>query len=323
LANAERFPLPIATADYPPLAKFAGTFGILEAEEGGVLPVTLRGVENPLPASMLALPTRSITTTNDADIARWLRQLARAEERTFRNEPLSDGGNRSIETTRSQPLIPASQPARRFTVSRARDGAMQVVGIPLKTRGFHVVEIASPLLGNALLGPGNVRHVATGALVTNMAVHFQWGDGASLAWVTRLDDATPVAGAAVRVSDGCSGKLLWQGKSDAQGRARIPAGLPRPAGWSGCERGQSAPLLISARTADDYSFALSSWGRGIQAYDFNLPGGDWQAGALAHAVLDRTLARPGERINLKLFERVSRDAGFARAPAARHARQGR
>ena len=315
LANAERFPLPIATADYPPLAKFAGTFGILEAEEGGVLPVTLRGVENPLPASMLALPTRSITTTNDAAIARWLRQLEQAEERTFRSEPLSDGGNRSIETTRSQPLIPASQPARRFTVSRSKDGAMQVVGIPLKTRGFHVVEIASPLLGNALLGPGNVRHVATGALVTNMAVHFQWGDGASLTWVTRLSDASPVAGAAVRVSDGCSGKLLWQGKSDAQGRARIPAGLPRPSSYTGCVAGQSAPLFISARTADDYSFALSSWGRGIQAYDFNLPGGDWQGGALAHAVLDRTLARPGERINLKLFERVTRDAGFARAPA--------
>ncbi|WP_313669687.1 alpha-2-macroglobulin family protein [Sandarakinorhabdus sp.] len=315
LANAERFPLPIATADYPPLAKFAGTFGILEAEEGGVLPVTLRGVESPLPASMLALPTRSITTTNDADIAGWLRQLERAEERTFRSEPLSDGGNRSIETTRSQPLIPASQLARRFTVARAKDGAMQVVGIPLKTRGFHVVEIASPLLGNALLGPGNVRHVATGALVTNMAVHFQWGDGASLAWVTRLSDATPVAGAAVRVSDGCSGKLLWQGKSDSRGRTPVPAGLPRPSSYTGCERGQSAPLLISARTADDYSFALSSWGRGIQGYDFNLPTGDWQGGALAHAVLDRTLARPGERINLKLFERVSRDTGFARAPA--------
>ncbi|OYX76187.1 MAG: hypothetical protein B7Y82_13280 [Sphingomonadales bacterium 32-65-25] len=315
LANAERFPLPIATGDYPPLAKFAGTFGILEAEEGGVLPVTLRGVENPLPASMLALPTRSITTTDDAAIARWLRQLERAEERTFRSEPLSDGGNRSIETTRSQPLIPARQPARRFTVSRSKDGAMQVVGIPLKNRGFHVVEIASPLLGNALIGPGNVRHVATGALVTNMAVHFQWGDGASLAWVTRLNDATPVAGAAVRLSDGCSGKLLWQGKSDAQGRARIPAGLPRPSGYTGCVAGQSAPLFISARTADDYSFALSSWGRGIQGYDFNVPTGDWQGGALAHAVLDRTLARPGERINLKLFERVTSDAGFARAPA--------
>ena len=317
LANAARFPLAIATADYPPLAKFAGTFGILEAEEGGVLPVTLRGVENPLPASALNLPTRNITTTNDTEIARWLRQLEQAEDRTFRDEPLATGERRSIETTRSQPLIPANAAARNFTVARAKDGAMQVVGIPLKTRGFHVVEIASPRLGAALLGPGTVRHVATGALVTGMAVHFQWGNGASLAWVTRLADATPVAGAAVRVSDGCSGSLHWQGKTDAQGRARIPAGLPRPASYTGCERGTPAPLFISARTADDYSFALSSWGRGIQGYDFNLEtriyGGDGHAGALAHAVFDRTLARPGDRINFKLFQRTASDAGFARA----------
>ena len=315
LANADRFPLAITTADYPPLAKFAGTFGILEAEEGGVLPVTLRGVENPLPASALNLPTSSISTTNDAEIARWLRALERAEERSFRSEPLADGGSRSIETTRSQPLIPANQTARRFTVARAKDGAMQVVGIPLKTNGFHLVEIASPLLGDALLGPGQVRHVATGALVTNMAVHFQWGDGASLAWVTRLGDATPVAGAAVRISDGCTGKLLWQGKSDAQGRARIAAGLPRPSSYTGCERGETAPLFISARISADYSFALSSWGRGIQGYDFNLPTGSSPGSNIAHAVLDRTLARPGERINVKLFVRTASDAGFRRPPA--------
>lgn len=315
LANANRFPLPIATADYPPLAKFAGTFGILEAEEGGVLPVTLRGVENPLPAAALALPTRSITTTNDADIARWLQRLERAEERTFRDEPLASGERRSVETTRSAPLIGASTPARRFSVTRPKDGAMQVVGIPLKTRGFHVVEIASPLLGSALLGKGNVRHVATGALVTNMAVHFQWGDGTSLAWVTRLNDASPVAGAALRVSNACSGQLLWQGKSDAQGRARIPAGLPRPSGYTGCSREQTPTLIISARTADDYSFALSSWGRGIQGYDFNLPTGSASEPGIAHAVMDRTLARPGERINFKLFQRSTSDAGFARPSA--------
>ncbi len=313
LANANRFPLAIATADYPPLAKFTGTFGILEAAEGGILPVTLRGVENPLPANSLTLPARSISTTDDAAIARWLRRLEAAEQRQFRDEPLTGGGSRTVETTGSQPLIPAGPNARRFTVSRSRDGAMQVVGIPLKSKGFHVVELASPRLGDALIGSGQVRHVATGALITDMAVHFQWGNGASLAWVTSLADAAPVAGAVVRVSDACSGRLLWQGKSDASGRARIPAGLPRPSFYGGCDRGEPAPLIVSARTADDYSFVLSGWGRGIQGHDFNIPTGDWQAGALAHAVLDRTLVKPGERLNLKLFRRTVSDAGFARA----------
>ena len=317
LTNAARFPLAIETGDYPPLAKFAAVFGILEANEGGVLPVTLRGVENPLPAAAQSLPARSIRVNDDAKVATWLRRLDKAEERSFRSEPLAGGRSHShsIETTGAQPLIPANVPARRFTVARGKDGAMQVVGIPLTTKGFHIVELASPLLGAALLGPGHVRHVAAGALVTNMAVHLQWGDGASLVWVTHLADSKPVAGAALRISNGCTGALLWQGKSDASGRAVVPAGLPRPTSYGGCETGASAPLFVSARAGDDYSFTLSSWGRGIQGFDFNIATGDWQQGAIAHAVLDRTLARPGERINLKLFRRVARDAGVDRTAA--------
>lgn len=312
LANASRFPLAIATADFPPLAKFAGTFGIVEAAEGGVLPVTLRGVENPLPASAYALPARDYTTTNDIMIARLLRVLEASEERHYREQPLAGGGTQSVETTGAQSILSANLPTRRFTVSRRRDGAMQVVGIPLATKGFHVVELASPRLGAALLGTGKVRHVATGALVTDMAVHFQWGDGASLAWVTRLADATPVAAAAIRISDACSGRLLWQGTTDASGRARIAGGLPRPSSYGSCGRDAPAPLIISARTADDYSFVLSGWGRGIQGFDFNIPTGEGEAGQRAHAVLDRALLKPGERLNLKLFRRLGSDAGFAR-----------
>ena len=60
--------------------------------------------------------------------------------------------------------------------------ALEVVGIPLTAKGFHVVEIASPELGAALLGRKATRYVASAALVTNMAVHFKWGRDGSLAW---------------------------------------------------------------------------------------------------------------------------------------------
>lgn len=46
LENAAKFPLPIKTDDYPPLAKFGASFGILELKTGGVLPVTLRNIES-------------------------------------------------------------------------------------------------------------------------------------------------------------------------------------------------------------------------------------------------------------------------------------
>ncbi len=318
LSNAGRFPLTIATGDFPPLAKFAGRFGILEAQEGGILPVTLRGVENPLPAATLPLPVRSLLVDDDASVARWLRAVERAGERTYRDEPLAGGAFNSVETTGSRAVLAAAPGTRRLSITRPKDGAMQVVGIPLKARGLHVVEIASPVLASTLTpgSTGKIYHVSTAALVTDMAVHFQWGDGASLAWVTRLGDAAPVAGAAIRISNSCTGKMLWQGKADASGRALVPAGLlPKPATWTSCDS-ETPALMISARTSDDYSFTLTSWGEGIQAYDFNLPFGGWNWRPLAHAVFDRTLARPGERINFKLFRRTASDAGLSRPTAA-------
>src|SRR3546814_10342022 len=45
LQNQSNFPLKFHIDRAPPLIKFAADFGILEAGEGGVLPVTVRGVE--------------------------------------------------------------------------------------------------------------------------------------------------------------------------------------------------------------------------------------------------------------------------------------
>ena len=314
LANAGRFPLAIRTGDFPPLAKFAGTFGILEAAEGGVLPVTLRGVESPVAAKTLA--GRDLALTTDADIANWIERLAVAEDRTSIETPIpGTDETRRTETTRNTPLITPGTPARAFTIPRDKNPrAFEVVGIPLARRGFHIVEIASPALGAALLGPGQTRYVATGALVTDMAVHFQWGRGSSLAWVTTLGDAKPVAGAAVAISNACTGKLLWQGRTDASGRAPIGDVLPEPTSYGSCRYGTDAPLMISARTSGDYSFTLSTWGSGIQGSDFGIAQG-WGFDRLAvHAVFDRTLLRAGETINMKLLARNRTDAGFTKAP---------
>ncbi len=324
LANAARFPLDVATGDYPPLIKFAGSFGIIEAAEGGVLPITLRGVEARLAARASHFSGRALPVATDAEVARWLRILDGAEDRTTIELPIAGSDEtKRIETTRSAPLIAATVAARGFRIARGgQTRTMEVVGIPL-ARGFHVVEVASPALGAALLGPyppgqPRTRYVATGALVTDMAVHFQWGRGASLAWVTRLADAAPVSGAAVTISDSCTGRLLWQGRTDASGRARVPDRLPPPASYTDCrvgsEAGSEHALLVSARTADDYSFTLTSWGNGIQGSDFNLPQGYGYDPQAFHAVFDRTLLRAGETVNLKLFARTRNDSGIAAGP---------
>jgi len=315
LVNAARFPLDVATDDAPPLVKFAASFGIVEAAEGGVLPVTVRAVESKLGGSDSGpLGGRDVSVTTDAEVAAWLVRLDAAEERTHDEEPIAGSDQvKRIETTRDTPLIAPGAPARHFTIARKDARAFEVVGIPLPGHGFHVVELASPRLGAVLLGRGGTRYVATGALVTDMAVHFQWGRGRSLAWVTHLADATPVGGARIAVLDSCTGKQFWAGTTDATGRAYVGDVLPEPASYGNCKYG-SAPLMVSARTADDYSFTLTDWNKGIAPGDFSLDTGYGFDRTAWHTVFDRTLFRAGERVSMKHIIRARTDGGFA--PAA-------
>jgi len=314
LANAARFPLDVATDDAPPLVKFAAPFGIVEAAEGGVLSVTVRAVEPRLGGNDTGpLGGRDVSVTADAAVAAWLVRLNDAEVRTQDEEPIAGTDKvKRIETTRNTPLIAAAAPARRFTIARKDARAFEVVGIPLRGRGFHVVELASPRLGAALLGRGGTRYVAAGALVTDMAVHFQWGRGRSLAWVTRLADASPVGGARVAVLDSCTGKLFWQGTTDASGRAYVGDVLPEPSGYGSCKYGP-APLMVSARIADDYSFTLTDWNKGIAPGDFSVDTGYGFDRTAWHTVFERTLFRAGERVSMKHIIRARTDAGFAPA----------
>ncbi len=124
----------------------------------------------------------------------------------------------------------------------------EVVGIPLAGPGLHIVEIESKLLGAALLDPPGPMYVAAGAFVTNLAVHFKWGSESSLVWVTTLDAARPVAGAAVSVAN-CDGTILASATTDANGVARVE-GLPNPVPGPRCGDGwtdYSGGLLVLAK----------------------------------------------------------------------------
>ena len=103
--------------------------------------------------------------------------------------------------------------------------AFEVVGIPLKDPGLYIVELESRFLGSSLLGSPKPMFVPTAVLVTNLSVHFKWGRESSLVWVTALDTGEPVKDASVTVRD-CQEKVLWNGKTDASGIARIEGSVP-------------------------------------------------------------------------------------------------
>ncbi len=316
LANAERFPLQVKFDPAPPLVKFAAPFGILEAKEGGVLPVTVRAVEPQLAQRVASIGGNSLRVDgSDAQVADWLRKLDKANENDFREEGPEDkdGNRKSVNYTGATSLLNGAGTALKLGLPGAGK-QFEVVGVPLAKPGFYVVELASPILGKALLGRDATRYVAAGALVTNMVVHFKWGRESSLAWVTALDSGKAVAGADVRITDSCSGQMLARGKSDGQGRLLVTSGIPEPETYGSCDENSTAhPLMVSARTGDDFSFTLTDWGQGIRPYDFDLPYGYSARDDILHTVFDRTLMKQGETVNMKHILRKPVGAGFALA----------
>ncbi|MGI4848082.1 MAG: MG2 domain-containing protein, partial [Janthinobacterium lividum] len=203
--------------------------------------------------------------------------------------------------------------------------AFEVLGIPFNGPGFHVLEIESPRLGASLLGKPVPMYVRTSVLVTNLAVHLKIRRENGIVWVTTLDGAQPVANADVRVSD-CRARLLWQGRTGADGIAHLPAGLDGNCSLHGSgTAGQGAGpgvgpfdgLFVSARATDargrgDMAFALSTWNNGIEAFRFNLASDTGTAGTRrVHTVFDRTLLRAGETVSMKHFMRLETMHGFA------------
>ena len=212
--------------------------------------------------------------------------------------------------------------------SQTEPHPFEVIGIPLPQPGYHVVEIESPRLGQALLDRAAPMYVRTGVLVTNLAVHFKWAPVNSGAWVTTLDKCKPVQGARVQVSD-CRGVKVWQGETDAQGFARIDQPLPklrwdycsngeREGRWAG-QSGRPNGYFVSARKTDaqgrgDMAFVWSTWQEGIEAWRFNLNsggGGEDVSRALFHTVMDRTLLRAGQTISMKSHARRELLTGLA------------
>lgn len=314
LANASLFPLKSKTGDYPPLAKFpASPFGIIELNADPTLPVTLRRVEKNLIARSVdgkASPGQvaNLKIDTDAGIIAWLDKLNQHHETAINGV-----------ATRTVGLLAKEPGARKLALPEMPDlkedvRPFEVIGIPLPTPGFYVVELESQKLGAALLGKPAPMFVRTSALVTNLAVHVKLGRENGAVWVTTLDSAKPVADADVRVSN-CTGKEIWRGKTNTQGIVMTPVFD------ESCSANSLGGLFVSARKVDgkgraDMSFALTSWNSGIESYRFNLPTDTSKSATVrAHTVFDRTLFRAGETASMKHLMRSETKDGFGLMPA--------
>lgn len=323
LANATLFPLKSKMGANPPLAKFAAApFGILELNADATLPLTLRNVEVNLPANRNAPGTiASLRIEGDANIISWIAKVNKYHESTVTVQ-------KKLVQTRSLSLLDRMVGVKKLDLPPSPDSKngirpFEVIGVPLPTPGYYVLELESQRLGNALLGKPAPMFVRTSALVTNLSVHVKLGRSNGAVWVTTLDNAQPVAAADVRISD-CHGKELWSGKTGADGVAMVPQALhadcvQRPDEFAPPIEG----LFVSARKTDDkgradMAFALTTWNSGIEAFRFNLPMDNARTATVrAHTVFDRTLLRAGETVSMKHVIRTETLRGFGLVPADR------
>lgn len=308
LSNQDEFPLAFATGSHPPLAKFAATFGIIEAA-APVLPITVRHIEPHIKLALLArtgeegvqrelpgLKTRIARVKNENEILHWLEKVRRHNGYW---EEYEDGTKRDRRASSifSEVERQSGEVGEDTLTNEYPSDTSAVVGVPLNGPGFYVVEVASPKLGESLIDAGATMFVSSSALVTNLGVHFKWGSERSLVWVTSLDDAKPVHDAEITVTN-CAGSRLWTGKTGAEGTA-IVSGLPEPGTIDACE-GTAAPLIVTARKGEDFSFVLSNWNDGIESWRFNLPYSWYNESPLfAHTIFARTLVRPTEQVHMK------------------------
>jgi alpha-2-macroglobulin len=307
--------LTLSTSAYPPLVKFARSFGIIERNADPALPITVRNLEPGATGAGTAATIRKLRVTNEQDMIRWYARAVgyQSRDQSMDEDEYSGGFGDEIKgegDMRAKSLLKGNPQAQSLPLPKPGGAKeFEVVGLPLPEPGLHIVEAESTALGASLLEKKGAMFVRSIALVTNLAVHSKTGAGGTFVWVTRLNDATVVSDAGVRIRD-CKGDELATGKTDRDGIARlIPKATKKGRNNYDC------PQFIFAQSGDDLAFTRSDWTRGIEQWRFNLPwdyDGDDSSGTSKqafHTILARNLLRPGETVHMKHYAREQKRFG--------------
>lgn len=296
LTNAARFPLAVRTANYPPLAKFSASFGVIEAAAGAV-PLTLRNLE---PGGGVTPEARLFTLRlpeSDTELLKWLGRFQRHQnDQSCFNCGRRDEKDRLIDPDpRSRSLLAANKAATVQTLPRALAAReFEVIGLPVGV-GAYVHEVESRYLGASLIENKAPMYVSALSIVTNLGVHLRTGPQGGVVWVTRLDKGTPVPDADVAVHDCKTGSVIWRGKTDAEGLADINLTQDLQDYDDAC----MGRYAVIARSGNDRAIVLPRWDEGIETWRFNLSGWNRTGNLVAHSILDRTLLRAGETVHMR------------------------
>ena len=155
--------------------------------------------------------------------------------------------------------------------------------------------------------------------ITDLAVHSKLGATSGIVWVTRISDGKVVPGASLALYDG-DGAVKWQGKSDADGLAKVP-GLstllgPRNSGRRRTDDGGPGFALVAATLDGDTGVTLADWSGGFGPWAFGVEGA-WDGKrpqSMAFVTAERGIYRPGDTVYVKGMLRYRR-LGVVTTPA--------
>ncbi|PTQ90161.1 alpha-2-macroglobulin family protein [Agitococcus lubricus] len=311
LSNAKNFPLSVKTGGYPPLAKFAADFGVVESAVGAV-PVTVRNLEPSVSAKTEAKLYSLKIANDDQSFVNALKMYQSHGNYGLLDKPLI--AKQAGVTV--QPL-PKQLTAREF----------EVIGIPV-TQGLYIHEVESRYLGEWISQKPQPAFVHSMSLVTNLGVHLQMGRVGSLVWVTDLAKGQPVADATVSVWDCLNNKSLWTGQSNAQGIVLIQKDIfKEPDNPEGKKTAcQYSSFVVLAQKGNDRSFVLPQWNNGIETWRYNLSATGYYDDAnsdeyygsskttgdyVAHTIVDRSLLRVGETVHMQHLVRMAKLVGLS------------
>ena len=149
--------------------------------------------------------------------------------------------------------------------------------------------------------------------VTNLAISVKDSPQNTLVWVTRLDNAAPVAGARVSIVKP-DGQAMWTGTTGADGVAIAPeTRLRNPRNW------YEFAFLVMAEKDGDVAYVGSDWNDGILPWEFGIEfrSGGSRSAAARHGVHRSRRLQAGRRGSLQ-GDPAQQHAGGRPAAARRH-----
>ena len=262
---------------------FGDGHGVWEKSGGAILPFSARNFQN---------VTQWVQRIDVADLMRRVLAIA------------NDGGRTppdGVSTARSLNPTPDQVQAHGLDLGSALDAD----GTGLV---WAAIRDGAPIPESKPVRPGDTK--STLVQVTNLGLTVKDAPEGTLVFVTRLDNAQPVAGARVSLI-GLDEKVAWRGVTAADGIAMAPLGL------RDADRSWELSFIAVAEKDGDIAYAASDWNEGVSPWEFGIP---YElrppSGEIRGTVFtDRGVYRPGETMHLKTVIRRATADGITLLPA--------